>query len=184
MPETGSESENPVIPAPTPHMGRPRSNQDWWPNQLNLQPLHQKTWKPAPRGADYKYSEEFKGSRCRRGQAGHFRSDDDVAGLVAGRLRPLRAAFHLYGLAQCRHIPHSRWSRRRRQRCPTLRPAQQLARQRQPRQGPAAAVAGQAEIRAQAFVGRPHRVRGQLRLGVDGFQDLWFRLRARGRLHP
>jgi catalase-peroxidase len=42
-------------------MGRPRSNQDWWPNQLNLQPLHQKTRKPAPRGADYKYSEAFKG---------------------------------------------------------------------------------------------------------------------------
>jgi catalase-peroxidase len=59
--ETGSESENPVISAPTPHMGRPRSNQDWWPNQLNLQPLHQKTRKPAPRGADYKYSEAFKG---------------------------------------------------------------------------------------------------------------------------
>ena len=61
MSETGSESENPVISAPTPHMGRPRSNQDWWPNQLNLQPLHQKTRKPAPRGADYKYSEAFKG---------------------------------------------------------------------------------------------------------------------------
>jgi catalase-peroxidase len=60
VPETGSESENPVIPAPTPHIGRPRSNQDWWPNQLNLQPLHQKTRKAAPRGADYKYSEEFK----------------------------------------------------------------------------------------------------------------------------
>jgi catalase-peroxidase len=59
--ETGSESENPVISAPVPHMGRPRSNQDWWPNQLNLQPLHQKTRKPAPRGADYKYSEAFKG---------------------------------------------------------------------------------------------------------------------------
>ena len=61
MSETGSESENPVISAPVPHMGRPRSNQDWWPNQLNLQPLHQKTRKPAPRGADYKYSEAFKG---------------------------------------------------------------------------------------------------------------------------
>jgi catalase-peroxidase len=59
--ETGSESENPVISAPAPHMGRPRSNQDWWPNQLNLQPLHQRTRKPAPRGANYKYSEEFKG---------------------------------------------------------------------------------------------------------------------------
>jgi catalase-peroxidase len=41
-------------------VGRPRSNQDWWPNQLNLQPLHQKTRKPGPRGADYKYSEESK----------------------------------------------------------------------------------------------------------------------------
>jgi catalase-peroxidase len=41
-------------------VGRPRSNQDWWPNQLNLQPLHQKTRKVAPRGASYKYSEEFK----------------------------------------------------------------------------------------------------------------------------
>ncbi len=61
MSETGSESENPVISAPTPHQGRPRSNQDWWPNQINLQPLHQKTRKPGPRGADYKYSEEFKG---------------------------------------------------------------------------------------------------------------------------
>jgi len=58
--ETGSESENPVISAPAPHVGRPRSNQDWWPNQLNLQPLHQKTRKPGPRGADYKYSEESK----------------------------------------------------------------------------------------------------------------------------
>jgi len=61
MSETGSESENPVIAAPTPHMGRPRSNQDWWPNQLNLQPLHQKTRKVGPRGAEYKYSEEFEG---------------------------------------------------------------------------------------------------------------------------
>jgi catalase-peroxidase len=61
MSETGSESESPVIAAPTPHMGRPRSNQDWWPNQLNLQPLHQKTRKVGPRGAEYKYSEEFKG---------------------------------------------------------------------------------------------------------------------------
>jgi catalase-peroxidase len=41
-------------------VGRPRSNQDWWPNQLNLQPLHQKTRKAAPRSADYNYAEEFK----------------------------------------------------------------------------------------------------------------------------
>ncbi len=36
-----SESENPVIPSPTPKQSRPRTNQDWWPNQLDLSVLHQ-----------------------------------------------------------------------------------------------------------------------------------------------
>ena len=36
----GSESENPVIDAPTPATdGRPRTNKDWWPDQLELQVL-------------------------------------------------------------------------------------------------------------------------------------------------
>jgi UDP-hydrolysing UDP-N-acetyl-D-glucosamine 2-epimerase len=36
-----SESENPAIPAPTPKTTRPRTNRDWWPNQLDLSVLHQ-----------------------------------------------------------------------------------------------------------------------------------------------
>ena len=33
----GSESENPAIDSPTPKTGgRPHTNQDWWPNQLDL----------------------------------------------------------------------------------------------------------------------------------------------------
>ena len=35
-----SESENPGIPAPTPKQTRPRTNKDWWPNQLDLSVLH------------------------------------------------------------------------------------------------------------------------------------------------
>jgi catalase-peroxidase len=58
--DSGSESENPVIPAPTPKGTRPRSNQDWWPNQLNLQVLHQHSPLSNPMGEDFNYAEEFK----------------------------------------------------------------------------------------------------------------------------
>ncbi len=37
----GSESENPAIDSPTPKTGgRPHTNKDWWPNQLDLSVLH------------------------------------------------------------------------------------------------------------------------------------------------
>ncbi len=60
MSEPGSESENPVIPSPTPSTNRPRTNQDWWPNQLNLQVLHQHSERSNPMGEDFDYAEEFK----------------------------------------------------------------------------------------------------------------------------
>jgi catalase-peroxidase len=58
--DTGSESENPVIPSPVPKATRPMTNQDWWPNQLNLQVLHQHSPRANPMGADFNYAEEFK----------------------------------------------------------------------------------------------------------------------------
>jgi catalase-peroxidase len=55
-----SESENPAISAPTPATpGRPQSNQDWWPNQLNLQVLHQHSTKSNPLGEGFGYAEQF-----------------------------------------------------------------------------------------------------------------------------
>jgi catalase-peroxidase len=57
--ERGSESENPVIPSPTPTAHRPMTNRDWWPNQPNLQPLRQPSSRSDPMGADFNYREEF-----------------------------------------------------------------------------------------------------------------------------
>ncbi len=60
MSEHGSESENPVIPSPEPKMDRrPHSNRDWWPNQLNLQVLHQHSPRSNPLGEGFDYAEAF-----------------------------------------------------------------------------------------------------------------------------
>ncbi|MFE0578509.1 catalase/peroxidase HPI [Streptomyces sp. NPDC058874] len=56
---SGSESENPAIPSPTPESTRPRTNRDWWPNQLDLQVLHQNSPQASPMGEDFNYAEEF-----------------------------------------------------------------------------------------------------------------------------
>src|SRR4051794_6318744 len=56
MSGTGSESENPVIAAPTPEPGRPRTNRDWWPNQPDLQVLAQHEPRPGPLGDGFDYA--------------------------------------------------------------------------------------------------------------------------------
>ncbi|MFK0043973.1 catalase/peroxidase HPI [Streptomyces sp. NPDC090741] len=56
---SGSESENPAIPSPTPAPTRPRTNRDWWPNQLDLQVLHQNSPLSDPMGKDFDYAKEF-----------------------------------------------------------------------------------------------------------------------------
>ncbi|MFE2150282.1 catalase/peroxidase HPI [Streptomyces lavendulae] len=56
---SGSESENPAIPAPTPAPARPRANRDWWPDQLDLQVLHQNSPLSDPMGEDYDYARAF-----------------------------------------------------------------------------------------------------------------------------
>jgi catalase-peroxidase len=55
-----SESENPAIPAPQPKRTRPRTNQDWWPNQLDLSVLHRHSTLSNPMDPDYNYAEHFK----------------------------------------------------------------------------------------------------------------------------
>ncbi|QZY30139.1 catalase/peroxidase HPI [Nocardioides coralli] len=59
MTQHGSESENPVIDAPTPEHPHPRTNRDWWPNQLPLNVLHQHTPQGNPMGEDFDYAAAF-----------------------------------------------------------------------------------------------------------------------------
>jgi catalase-peroxidase len=59
MAEIGSETENPAIASPTPARTRPRANQDWWPNQPNLQVLRQHSPAATPLGEDFDYKAEF-----------------------------------------------------------------------------------------------------------------------------
>ncbi|MBY5822129.1 catalase/peroxidase HPI [Rhizobium leguminosarum] len=54
---TDSAGKCPVAHGNTP---RSRSNRDWWPDQLNVQILHQNSGRADPLGQDFDYAEEFK----------------------------------------------------------------------------------------------------------------------------
>lgn len=60
---TSNEMKCPVmssVPAENRHTAAGvYSNSDWWPNQLNLQILHQNSAKSNPMGADFNYAEAF-----------------------------------------------------------------------------------------------------------------------------
>lgn len=55
-----SESENPAIPSPRPKRLRPRTNKDWWPDQVDLSVLHHRSSLSDPMGESFNYAEEFK----------------------------------------------------------------------------------------------------------------------------
>jgi catalase-peroxidase len=55
-----SDSENPVIAAPEPKAHAPLTNQDWWPDQVDVSKLHTQSPQGNPLGADFDYAEEFK----------------------------------------------------------------------------------------------------------------------------
>ena len=54
-----SESENPAIPSPEPARHRPRTNRDWWPDQLDLTVLRRHEPRPDPLGRDFDYAAAF-----------------------------------------------------------------------------------------------------------------------------
>ncbi len=59
MTESVSESENPAIPSPTSEVPHPRTNHDWWPNQLDLSVLQRHSPLSDPMGGGFDYAKEF-----------------------------------------------------------------------------------------------------------------------------
>ncbi|MGY1623981.1 catalase/peroxidase HPI [Geodermatophilus sp. SYSU D00965] len=58
--ESTSESENPAIPSPEAKTDRrPRTNRDWWPNQVDLSVLNKPSKDSDPLGEDFDYEAEF-----------------------------------------------------------------------------------------------------------------------------
>ena len=62
MTDISKESKCPVTGKTGSVTGaRGTSNRDWWPNQLNLDILHQHAPASNPLGADFNYAEELQG---------------------------------------------------------------------------------------------------------------------------
>ncbi len=124
-----------------------QSNRDWWPNSLDLEDPSSKLFAVRSDGRGFQLRGGVQVARTRCSDQGPAYPDDRLAGMVAGGLRPLWTILHPHGMACGGHIPNRRRPRRRRERRATFRPHQQLARQRQSRQGTSSALADQAEIR-------------------------------------
>ena len=158
------------------------NNGDWWPNQLNLHILHQNSPKSNPMGDDFNYAEEFKKLDLAALKKDIQRVDDDFAGLVASRLRHygpffIRMAWHSAGTYRVsdgrggagygtqRFAPLNSWPDNA-----NLDKARRLL-------WPIKQKYGNADL-----LGRSDGLDGQLCARVDGFQDVWFRRRSRGRM--
>ena len=91
--------------APPVARSRARTNRDWWPNQLDLTILRKHPAAADPMGADFDYAAEFATLDLDALAQGRRRGADDLAGVVACRLRPLRAARDPDGVALRRDVP-------------------------------------------------------------------------------
>ncbi|MGK2882387.1 MAG: catalase/peroxidase HPI [Mycobacterium sp.] len=56
---SNSESENPAIASPKPKSGAPLTNQDWWPEQIDVTRLHPHSTYSNPLGEAFDYAKEF-----------------------------------------------------------------------------------------------------------------------------
>jgi catalase-peroxidase len=97
---------------------RPRTNADWWPNQLNLQVLDQDSPASNPNDADFNYAEELKTldfEGLKRDVIEVMENSQDWWPADYGHYGPLFISWHL---------PHRRRTQWRRRRRPALRSPQ------------------------------------------------------------
>ena len=172
----------PVSHAKAPHPTSGSANRMWWPNHLNMKVLAKNPAVANPMGADFDYAAEFKSldlPAVKKDIEKALTTSQDWWPADFGHYGPLiiRMAWHSAGTYRIERRPGRRWCG-----AAALRAPQQLARQRQPRQSPAPALAGQEAVRQEDLVGRSDDPRRECRARVDGLQDLRLRRWSRRRL--
>ena len=123
------------------------TNRDWWPEQLRLDLLAQHSSKSDPMGEGFDYAEAFKNldlAALKQDLAALMTDSQEWWPADFGHYGPffIRMAWHSAGTYR---IGDGRGGAGRGQQ--RFAPLEQLARQRQPRQGAPAALADQAEVR-------------------------------------
>ena len=99
-----------------PVTGSGTSNRDWWPNQLQLDILHQHSSKSNPMGEDFNYAKEFKTLDLKAVKKDLRELMTDSQDWWPADFGHYWAFVHPHGMAQCRHVSHRRRPRRRRPR--------------------------------------------------------------------